>query len=57
MRIMLSLTERQLNCYLLHYAHRLSMQEIANELGIKKSTVQDHIELARKKISEMVVGV
>ena len=52
--VLSELTERQLTCYLLNAAHMRSYQEIAEELGIKKSTVQDHIELAREKIKRVI---
>jgi len=57
MQILMTLTERQLNCFLLHTAHLRSMQEIAEELGIKKRTVQEHIDIARMKINEMTKNV
>lgn len=53
MKVLRVLTERQLTCFLLHAAHMRSMQEIANELNLKKTTVQEHIETARKKIKEI----
>lgn len=45
-----SLRERQ--CYILHTAQRMSMQRIADELGISKATVQIYINRARKKVLE-----
>ncbi|WP_340084190.1 sigma-70 family RNA polymerase sigma factor [Siminovitchia sp. FSL H7-0308] len=42
-----SLRERQ--CFILHKAHGLSMQRIANELCLSKATVQMYISRARKK--------
>ncbi|MFE3573938.1 sigma factor-like helix-turn-helix DNA-binding protein [Lysinibacillus sp. NPDC059133] len=57
MQILMMLTERQMNCFLLHTAHLRSMQEIADELGIKKRTVQEHIETARLKITELTKEV
>lgn len=47
-----SLRERQ--CYILHVAQGMSMQEIADELGLKKRTVQQYIERARKKVKQRV---
>ncbi|MEH7223871.1 sigma-70 family RNA polymerase sigma factor [Bacillus sp. JJ1566] len=47
-----SLRERQ--CYILHAAQGMSMQEIADELGLKKRTVQQYIERARKKVEQRV---
>lgn len=48
------LTERQLNCFILHEANMLPMDQIAKEIGVTKATVQTHIEAARKRISEFV---
>lgn len=45
-----SLRERQ--CYLLHTAQGRTWSSIAEELGISKSTVQQSINRARKKVSE-----
>ena len=53
MQVLNVLTERQLTCFLLYAAHMRSMEEIAEELNIKKATVQDHIETARKKIKKI----
>ena len=47
-----SLRERQ--CYILHAAQGMSMQEIADELDLKKRTVQQYIERARKKVEQRV---
>lgn len=47
-----SLRERQ--CYILHVAQGMSMQEIADEFGLKKRTVQQYIERARKKVEQRV---
>lgn len=48
------LTERQLTCFLLHVAHMRTHQEIAEELHLKATTVQNHIERAREKIDEVL---
>ncbi|MGE7092548.1 sigma factor-like helix-turn-helix DNA-binding protein [Lysinibacillus sp. NPDC048646] len=57
MQVLMALSERQMNCFLLHTAHMRSMDEIAFELGIKKATVQKHIELARLKIDEIAKSI
>lgn len=49
------LTEREKQCYLYHYIDRMTFSEIANELGISKSTVQNHIERARDKIKLIII--
>lgn len=43
-----SLRERQ--CYILHEGQGMSMSKIADELGLKKRTVQQYIERARDKV-------
>lgn len=48
--ILSELSDRQLTCFLLHVAHMRTYAEIGEELGIKASTVQNHIERAREKI-------
>lgn len=53
-RVLAELTEKQLTCFLLHAAHMRSFQEIADELGVKKATVQGHIEAAREHIKRVV---
>ncbi|UED81940.1 helix-turn-helix domain-containing protein [Lysinibacillus sp. CD3-6] len=57
MQVIQHLTERQLTCFLLHTAHMRSMQEIADELGIAKSTVQEHLDNAEKKIKNIAVNI
>lgn len=47
-----SLRERQ--CYILHVAQKRSMSDIANELGVSKSMVQQSIRRAKKKINQRV---
>lgn len=48
-KLFLVLSERERDCFIMHAANGMSMQEIAEELGISKSTVQTHIERARQK--------
>ncbi|OAK70160.1 hypothetical protein ABB05_12945 [Lederbergia galactosidilytica] len=50
MDMLIDLSHRERQCYLLHMAQGWSMQEIADELKIKKPTVQKFIERARNKI-------
>ena len=49
--ILLCLSHRERQCYLLHMAEGWSLQEIADELNISKSTVQKYLERAKNKIS------
>lgn|SRR5690625_2631777 len=48
--MLIDLSHRERQCYLLHFAQGMSMQEVANELGITKSSVQKFINRAKSKI-------
>lgn len=48
--ILWELSYRERQCYLLHMAQGWSLQEIADELGIAKSTVQQYVDRAKAKI-------
>lgn len=48
--ILVDLSHRERQCYLLHMAQGWSMQEVADELKISKSTVQKYIERAKNKV-------
>ena len=50
----LSLRERQ--CFILHNAYRMSMAEIAGEIGVSKSSVQKYINRANEKIKKKIVS-
>ncbi|MFA1820568.1 sigma factor-like helix-turn-helix DNA-binding protein [Virgibacillus oceani] len=54
MNILIELSHRERQCYLLHMAQGWSMQEIAEELKIKKPTVQKFIDRAKVKIKKKV---
>ncbi|QSB12063.1 hypothetical protein JTI58_10850 [Lysinibacillus fusiformis] len=43
----------QRTCYMLHYGYLQPYESIGKELGITKSTVQRHIEAARKKVVKL----
>jgi RNA polymerase sigma-70 factor (ECF subfamily) len=49
-QILMKLSNRERQCFLLHTAHGLSMAEIGKELKISKASVQKNIERARAKI-------
>lgn len=49
-----NLSHRERQCYIMYEAENLSMQKIANRLGIKKRTVQQYIERAREKVEKIV---
>lgn len=46
-------SDRERQCYVMHTAEGLSMQKIADRLGIKKRTVQQYIERAREKVEKV----
>lgn len=50
--LLIELSVRERQCYLLHFAQGYSMQMIANELGISKASVQKFIDRAKKKIND-----
>lgn len=49
---MRDLSPRERQCYMLHVVDGMSFGEIARELHIAKSTVQDYVEIARRKIED-----
>lgn len=50
-KVLLTLSHRERQCFIMHAAYQWSMQEIAEELNITKSSVQKYIERAKNKIS------
>lgn len=52
--VLIELSWRERQCYLLHYANERTFQEISNELGITKSSVQSYINRAKEKINKKV---
>ncbi|RFA37048.1 Fis family transcriptional regulator [Virgibacillus dokdonensis] len=49
--ILMDLSHRERQCYLLHMAQGYSMREVAEELNISKASVQKFIERAKSKIN------
>lgn len=49
--ILVDLSHRERQCYLLHMAQGYSMREVAEELKISKASVQKFIERAKNKIN------
>lgn len=52
--IFASMSHRERQCYVLHEGQGMSMGKIADEVGLKKRTVQQYIERARQKVKERV---
>ncbi|MET1247642.1 sigma-70 family RNA polymerase sigma factor [Sporolactobacillus sp. STCC-11] len=50
------LTERETDIYVMHHAEMLPLDEIAELLGVKKSTVATTIRRAQKKINQALGG-
>lgn len=48
--ILVKLSVRERQCFVLHNAYRMSMSDIADELGVSKGTVQSYLKRANKKI-------
>ncbi|REK59881.1 MAG: hypothetical protein C6W55_00515 [Thermobacillus sp.] len=48
------MTERELTCWLLHMAHGLTQSEIADRLGVTRTSVQQFIIRARDKIQQRI---
>ncbi len=48
--ILVDLSHRERQCYLLHMANGLSLAEIGKELNITKRTAQQYVDRAKKKI-------
>lgn len=53
-KIMLKLSARERQCYLLHMAQGMSFAEIADELKLKKRTVQDYVDRAKTKVEQAI---
>lgn len=52
--ILILLSHRERQCYLLHMANGLSFSEIGTELGLSKWTARGYVDRAKKKIASMV---
>lgn len=53
-RIFSTLTERENDCMILHIGKNYSMSETGEMLGINKTTVQNHVERAKKKVDNII---
>lgn len=49
--MLMSLTPRERECFVLHHAYMLTQYDIAKELGIGRTSVQKYLERAKKKIT------
>ncbi|KIL46173.1 sigma-70 family RNA polymerase sigma factor [Jeotgalibacillus campisalis] len=48
--VLIILSHRERQCYLLHMAQGMSLAEIAEEIGLKKRTVQQYVDRAKEKV-------
>lgn len=51
-----ALSDRERDCFILHEARGLSMSQVGDQLGIAKTTVQNHVENARRKVKNIQHG-
>jgi len=54
--ILVDLSVRERQCYVLHNAYEMSMADIADELGISKSAVQTFLARANRKVNNKIVS-
>ena len=48
------MTERELTCWLLHMAHGLTQNEIADRLKVSRASVRMYLERAKRKVQEKI---
>ena len=48
------MTERELTCWLLHMAHGLTQNEIADKMNISRASVRVYLERAKRKVQEKI---
>lgn len=48
------MTERELTCWLLHMAHGLTQNEIADRLKVSRASVRVYLERAKRKVQEKI---
>nr|WP_281067870.1 sigma factor-like helix-turn-helix DNA-binding protein [Cohnella thailandensis] len=51
-RILMKLSARERQCFLLHTAHGMSLADIAEELKLKKRSVQYYVDNAKSKVAQ-----
>lgn len=48
------MTERELTCWLLHMAHGLTQNEIADRLKVSRASVRMYLDRAKRKVEERI---
>lgn len=55
-RVLLTLTERERTCFLLHMAQGLTFAEIGSNLNLSKASVQTFCKRARDKVQQAMIS-
>lgn len=55
-RVLLTLTERERTCFLLHMAQGLTYAEIASNLNVSKASVQTFCKRAKDKVQQAMIS-
>lgn len=53
-KLFIKLSRRERQCFIMHVGQRKTMQEVSEELGISKSSVQEYLERTRAKVKTVV---
>lgn len=53
-KVLMKLSPRELECYLLHASNGLSFSEIGDELNLTKAAVQKYIDRAKSKVQQAI---
>lgn len=53
MQLFRNFSDRERQCYIMHVAEGLSMQKIADKLGLSKWTVRTYIDRAKEKVEKI----
>lgn len=53
-KLFVKLSRRERQCFIMHVGQRKSMNEVAEELGISKSSVQEYLNRTRDKVASVV---
>lgn len=53
-RVLMKLSKRERQCYLLHTAQGLSLAEIGKEMKLSKAAVQKYVDRAKSKVGQAV---
>ncbi len=51
-RILMTLSPRELECYRMHVVNGLSLGQIGKELNVSKASVRDYVDRAKHKVQQ-----